>query len=265
MPADTADDRHAQPKALHWDEKGRSGDDVRVSERAILARERSAVSKRRKLVRAVLFGAATLAVAGAMLLWYAASDDLPPSVSTALLDSIMPVYEVQEVHTTHVDAPPAKAYAAVLAVTPGETGLSRPFLWVRTLPARVGGRLIDDTVWNRPFLSMPSTAVLGSVPDRQIVVGLIGKFWRLRDGERVAVEGREQFMAFNRPDFAVSTLSFHVDPEGTGSRVTTITRVRLTDPDSRRAFFKYWRVIGTGSAVLRRTWLRAVKTRAERQ
>lgn len=221
--------------------------------------------RRRYVVRAVLFGAAASAVAAAMLVWYAASDDLAPSASTSLLESIMPVYDVQEVHSTHVDAPPANAFAAILSVTPGETALARPFMWVRTLPARVsGGGRMDDAVWNRPFLSVPSTAILGRVPDREIVMGLIGKFWRLRDGERVAVQSREQFMAFNRPGFAVSTLSFHVDPESSGSRVTTITRVRTTDPDSRRTFLRYWRVIGTGSGVLRRTWLQAVKARAER-
>ena len=220
--------------------------------------------RRRYLVRAVLFGAATLAVAGAILLTYAASDDLPQSTTTALLESIMPAYDVQEVHSTHVDARPANAYAAILAVTPGETALARPFLWMRTLPARVrGAGRIDDALWDRPFLSVPSTAILGCVPDREIVLGLIGEFWKLRHGERVAVQSREQFMAFNGSGFAVSTLSFHVDPEGSGSRVTTITRVRTTDPDSRRAFLRYWRVIGTGSAVLRRTWLRAVKARAE--
>jgi hypothetical protein len=224
------------------------------------------VPRRRYLVRAVLCGSATLAVASATLLWYAASDDLPRSSSTALLQSLMPAYDVQEVHSTHVDAEPANTYAAILAVTPGEIALARPFLWVRTLPARVGrGERTDDALWNRPFLSMSSTAILGRVPDREIVVGLIGKFWKLRDGERVAVQSREQFMAFNASGFAVSTLSFHVDPEGSGSRVTTVTRVRTTDPDSRRAFLRYWRVIGTGSAVLRRTWLGAVKARAEQQ
>ena len=223
------------------------------------------MSRRRYLVRAMLIGAVALALAGAMLLWYAASDDLPHSPSTALLESIMPAYDMQEVHSTHVDAPPANAYAAILAVTPGEMALARPFMWVRTLPARMsGGRRTDDSVWSRPFVTVPSPAVLGLVPDREIVVGLIGKFWKIRDGERVAVRSREQFMAFNSPGFAVSTLSFHVDPEGSGSRVTTVTRVRVTDPDSRRTFFRYWRLIGTGSGVLRRTWLRAVKARAER-
>lgn len=168
------------------------------------------VLRRKFLTRAVLSSAAALAVAGTMILWYAASDDLPQSASTALLESIMPAYEAQEVHSTYVDALPAKAYAAILAVTPSETALARPFIWVRTLPARLGGsrERPDDALWNRPFLSMPSTAVLGRVPNREIVVGLIGKFWRLRDGERVGVQSREQFMAFNGSGFAVSTLSF---------------------------------------------------------
>jgi hypothetical protein len=221
-------------------------------------------SRRRYALRAVLIGAVTLAAVGAAVVWYAASDDLPRTGSTALLESIMPTYDVQEVHSTHVGAAPAKAFAAILAVTPAETALARPFFWIRTLPSRLAGDVvIEDASWNRPFLSVPPTAVLGRVPDREIVVGLIGEFWKLRHGKRVAVQSREHFITFNESGFAVSTLSFHVDPEGSGSRVTTITRVRTTDPGSRRMFLRYWRVIGTGSGVLRRTWLRAVKARAE--
>ena len=220
--------------------------------------------RRRLLARTALILPAILVLGGAALLWYAASDQPPPSTSTALLESIMPAWDVQEVHSTHVDAPPPRVYAAILAVTPGETALVRPFLWLRTLPARLAGaRRSDAAMWNRPFLAMPGTAVLASAPEREIVVGLIGKFWRIREAERVPVRSREQFLAFDRPGFAVSTLSFHIDAEDGGSRVTTITRVRTTDPSSRRAFIRYWRVIGTGSALLRRTWLRAVKARAE--
>jgi hypothetical protein len=220
--------------------------------------------RRRYVLRGVLLGAFTLAAAGGFLLRYAASDEFPRSPSTALLESIMPAYEVQEVHSLHVERPPAQIFAAVLAVTPGEIALARPFLWVRTLPARVAGRPpTNAALWDRPFLSMPGTAILARAPDREIVVGLIGQFWKMREEERIAVGSRDQFMAFNRPGFTVSTLSFHIDREGSGSRVTTITRVRTTDPDSQRAFRRYWRVIGTGSGVLRRTWLSAVKTRAE--
>lgn len=220
---------------------------------------------RRYLRRAVFVGAATVGVAGAVLLWYAASDALPPSTPTALLDVIMPAYDVQEVHSTHVEAPPGKAFAAILAVTPSETALARPLLWVRTLPARVlGTGRIDDGLLNRPFLSAPRTGILGQEPGEEIVIGLVGKFWMLHGTERVEVQSREHFMTFKTAGFAVSTLSFHVHREANGVRVTTITRVRTTDPESQRAFLRYWRVISTGSGVLRRTWLRAVKARAER-
>jgi hypothetical protein len=223
------------------------------------------VPRRLSWRRAALLVCVAFVVAGALLWWYAASDELPTPASRAILVSIMPAYDMQEVHATFVEAQPAAVYAAILAVTPGETALARPFFWMRTLPARMSGAPpIDDSLWNRPLVSESSPATLGRVAGREIVVGLIGSFWKLRSGERVAVESRKQFLAFNRPGFAVSTLSFHIDPEDGGTRVTTITRVRTTDPDARRAFRRYWRVIGTGSAVLRRTWLQAVKARAEK-
>jgi hypothetical protein len=226
---------------------------------------RNRLLNRGRVMRATLLAGLILVAFGLAILWYAASDDLPRSVSTGLLDSIMPVYEAQEVHSTYVEAPPAGVYGAVLAVTPGETALARPFFWVRTLPGRAtGAGPIAEAVWNRPFLSVPGTAVLSQTSAKEIVVGLIGEFWKLRGGRRVAVQSREHFTAFNDPGFAVSTLSFHIGAERSGSRVTTITRVRTTDPQSRRAFLRYWRVVGTGSGVLRRTWLRAVRTRAER-
>jgi hypothetical protein len=220
--------------------------------------------RRHAVARAALVLGAIALVSLALILSYASSDDLPPPASTTLLESIMPAYDVQEVHATFVAAPPARTYAAILAVAPADVGLARPFMWVRTLPARVtGGETLDDTVWNRPFLSGSGTATLAQAPDREIVAGLIGRFWALRNGARVPVESREQFVAFNRPGFAVATLSFHLEPAAGGTTVTTITRVRTTDAESARAFRRYWRVIGTGSGVLRRTWLRAVKARAE--
>ena len=136
--------------------------------------------RHKHLMRAALYGAATLTVASAVLLRFVASDDLPRSTSTALLEAIMPVYDVQEVHSVHVDARPVSVYAAILTVTPGETALARPFLWVRALPGRLrGARPIDDRVWNKPFLSVPETAILGRVPEREIVVGLHAGLRRL--------------------------------------------------------------------------------------
>jgi hypothetical protein len=44
--------------------------------------------------------------------------------------------------------------------------------------------------------------------------------------------------------------------------VSTETRVFATSPAARRRFAAYWRVIYPGSAIIRRSWLRAIRHRA---
>jgi hypothetical protein len=46
-------------------------------------------------------------------------------------------------------------------------------------------------------------------------------------------------------------------------RLTTETRVLATDSRTRRLFAAYWRLILPGSALMRRTWLAAIRRRAE--
>ena len=43
----------------------------------------------------------------------------------------------------------------------------------------------------------------------------------------------------------------------------TDTRVHATSDDARRRFAAYWRVIYPGSSLIRRTWLAAIRKRAE--
>jgi hypothetical protein len=47
-----------------------------------------------------------------------------------------------------------------------------------------------------------------------------------------------------------------------GGRLTTETRVLLTDQRSRRAFGRYWLLIQPFSGLIRRQWLAAVTRRA---
>jgi hypothetical protein len=59
-------------------------------------------------------------------------------------------------------------------------------------------------------------------------------------------------------------MSFYVEDAGGGvSRLVTQTRIHATDPAAQRRFAAYWRVIYPGSALLRVTWLRAIRARAE--
>jgi hypothetical protein len=73
-----------------------------------------------------------------------------------------------------------------------------------------------------------------------------------------------EFRALHEPGFALAAMNFALEDDGPGAcRVTTETRVHATDARSRRLFATYWRTIYPGSALIRRTWLRAVRLRAE--
>jgi hypothetical protein len=59
-------------------------------------------------------------------------------------------------------------------------------------------------------------------------------------------------------------MNFLVEDAGPGATlVTTETRIYATDASARRRFAVYWRTIYPGSSLLRYTWLRAIKRRAE--
>jgi hypothetical protein len=65
------------------------------------------------------------------------------------------------------------------------------------------------------------------------------------------------------PGFALATMNFVVTPDGpSASLVSTETRVFANNPSARRRFAAYWRLIYPGSAIIRRSWLRAIERRA---
>jgi hypothetical protein len=70
----------------------------------------------------------------------------------------------------------------------------------------------------------------------------------------------------SRGGYAKMAANFRLDPivGGRATRLSTETRVACTDPTSGRRFARYWRLIRAASGVIRRSWLAAIKRRAER-
>lgn len=66
-----------------------------------------------------------------------------------------------------------------------------------------------------------------------------------------------------RPNEMKLPLSFRVEPEAGGSRITTETRVMFADGDLCHDFGWYWGVIYPGSSLVRVELLKAVEDRAE--
>ena len=186
----------------------------------------------------------------------------PPST----LDQLLPHPDVVERHTRLVRATPARADAAVRTLTPREVPLVTLLAAVRSLPDRAtrrGAARVSST--GRPLVEQALAAgftVLHDVPGEELVLGLIAQMWR-PGGQVVRPAGRAEFLGFAEPGFVKAAMVVRVTPQDGGTRVDTETRVRATDPGARRAFGRYWRLVGPFSSLIRHLLLRGIASRAE--
>jgi hypothetical protein len=104
--------------------------------------------------------------------------------------------------------------------------------------------------------------LLEEQPGRELVLGLVGRFWRL-DGGIVRMTA-ETFGSFDAPGYARAVWNFTVAPAGEGTvQLATETRVRCTDAAARRRFLRYWRLVAPFSGLTRMEMLRVVRRDAE--
>jgi hypothetical protein len=187
--------------------------------------------------------------------------------SESLLDEVLPRYDASERHDIVVAAPPDVVFGAVKDVTVRDVRLLTPLMVLRGLPRLLKRR----RRLRRPRSSAPVLGRLLEVgfvqlaerPGAEIVVGAVGRFWRPADNRPIAVPTREEFLSFAEPGYAKAAMAFLVRPEGDRSRVVTETRIVGTSPDATKAFLRYWRVIRPGSGAIRRSWLAAIRRRAD--
>jgi hypothetical protein len=180
-----------------------------------------------------------------------------------LIDEFLPDYDVVEHHAIDVDVPVDAAYRAVKELDLARSPVVLALLFARGLPHLFTGAVKPKRRLRLDDMVESGFVVLGEEPDRELVLGIVGKFWQLSSGVH-RIEANE-FTGFNTPGFAKGAWNFVVSarPAG-GSRVETETRVAGTDDDARRQFSRYWWLIGRFSALIRRIMLREIKRDAER-
>jgi hypothetical protein len=104
--------------------------------------------------------------------------------------------------------------------------------------------------------------VVAEDPPREVVIGLMGKFWTPTGAlcDRVSID---DFRRSPPAGLALAGWNFSVERvSATECLVRTETRV-LCAPDARTKFRLYWMVIRPGSGVIRRSMLAAIKRTAE--
>lgn len=105
---------------------------------------------------------------------------------------------------------------------------------------------------------------LEEVPERELVFGIVGKFWRFDGGLRRLAD-RDSFLAFAEDGYVKGAWNLRVEPaEGGGSVLSTETRIHTFGPAARRKFRLYWTLVGPFSGLIRQALLRGARSRAER-
>ena len=88
-------------------------------------------------------------------------------------------------------------------------------------------------------------------PD-EVVFGASGRPWRPGGGMRTFAE--------TSPGTVRVAVNLRAEPlPGGETRLSTETRIAAVDAGARRAFRRYWLVVGPFSALIRRRWLEAAR------
>ena len=189
--------------------------------------------------------------------------------AATVLDRLVPTFQAVERHSTTIAASADQVWAALSQVTTGELRLFRLLMGVRLLPGRLLGSHRARFDAEEPLLGWTvrfGFTILGQDAPRELVVGAIGQPWRLVGGHGIAVGGGDDFATFDQAGYAKMAANFRLASiaGGRAIQLTTETRVACTDAASARRFARYWWLIRPASGTIRRSWLAAIKRRAER-
>ncbi|MDZ4270720.1 MAG: hypothetical protein U1D00_34475 [Mycobacterium sp.] len=158
----------------------------------------------------------------------------------------MPTFDAAIAEHVVVAADPVTTFAAArnLDLLTVHSPLLDLSMWLRGLPARLSGhapsrlpRLVIDQ-----DMGLEGWTFLGEQPDREVTFGAVGRFWQPN------IEWRDvsatDFRTFDEPGWGKIAANFSVLPYGTSATLLTYEcRTVTTDPDSRRRFLRYWRLI----------------------
>jgi hypothetical protein len=157
------------------------------------------------------------------------------------LDDVLPQWDVRERHERRVAADPETAVAAALGIPVAPDALVRTLFRMRGLPG--GGSLVGA-------MRALGFAELVREPDC-VVLGAAGRPWSPR--------GAIAPFASAGPGHVRMAASIEAIAVEGGALLATETRVAAVDAAARRAFRRYWLVVGPFSGVIRRRWLAAAE------
>jgi hypothetical protein len=180
----------------------------------------------------------------------------------ALLDRLLPEYEVAERHHVRVAAPANITLSAAKETDLEQSGIVRAIF--RTRELMLGAKPPSVTRPKGLFAQMRSLGwgVLAEDPGREIVAGATTQPWLANVVFRALLP--DQFGAFREPGYVKIVWTLRADAVGPNASVfRTETRVATTDATARRRFRWYWARFSPGIILIRYFMLWNVKREAE--
>jgi hypothetical protein len=188
----------------------------------------------------------------------------------SLLAAWMPDYDVAARYAVQIAAPPEQVWASLLATDFRRPRLVRILMGLRYLPT-----LLRSLRTSRRRIARPQRPPRGSLtnldhsdfvlleqhPPREIVLGISGRFWRLKP--EILPIPAESFRAPLAAGLAQAAWNFSLTPTAQGAELATETRIHCADPISLRRFRRYWWLVSIGSGLIRRAILAQVRREAQ--
>jgi hypothetical protein len=169
-----------------------------------------------------------------------------------LIDEFLDEYDFVETHAVSIHANADSIYRAANEVDFSESLLIRTLFFLRGLSSK-----------NVTLRSLRSSRfeILGERLNRELVLGIVGRFWKL-NGDLRKIDA-ESFKKFDAAGYAKAAWNFSLSPDGDDTLLTTETRIKCMDDESRSRFGLYWMFIRPFSGLIRMEMLRVIKNKAE--
>jgi len=174
------------------------------------------------------------------------------------IDEWLPQYQVSASYSVLVHASDEKTYSALKRANFSDLPLVRGLMRLRGY--RIGhGRLPQSEAQD---VGRGSFLELAAVPQREVVLGIAGRFWRLNGG---IVRGLTpvKFADFHREGYAKAVWSFSLEPAEGDTQLSTETRVQTFGRSAALMFRAYWLFVSPFSGLMRQAMLCEVKRIAE--
>jgi len=169
-----------------------------------------------------------------------------------LIDLFLPEYDFSETHDIEIRATAETVFRTLNEIDLCESSVVRWLFRLRGMPRE------KMTLREMRRLRFE---MLGASENREILLGLAGRFWTIR-GDLQKINSNN-FREFDQKGFAKAVWDFSLNETNGETRLTTETRIKCLDAESRRSFGFYWTFIQPFSALIRKEILKTVKRKSE--